>query len=253
MPAHMLGASRPVYAIAINADTADVNVQSSAGSPAIAGDYVVTIATGIVVYLSAGAAALRTGTFPSGSTCKIINKGTICGSGGSGNVGGGGGFPNAGGNGSAAGDAIKIDGTDSLSIDNGSGNIFGGGGGGGGGTSDSTGLITCDGGGGGGGRGRVASSGGAGGTGDAVVGSAGLAGSFSTAGTGGAGGHATGDGGAGGDGGDWGNTGQRGSLGTQGAGTRSLGGAAGFAVRIGTGSVAFTAGNNSSQVKGSVA
>lgn len=88
----------------------------------------VTIEAGTTVYSPAGPGtpALRTGSFPAGSTITLINKGTIQGAGGKG--GDGRGSVTAAENGEDGGTAILLEVT--TSIDNSAGSIYGGGGGG---------------------------------------------------------------------------------------------------------------------------
>lgn len=159
--------------------------------------------------------------------------------------------------GSPGGDALSTQ--SNLTIDNTSGNIYGGGGGGGGGgVGGNTGDATASaGGGGGGGQGQVGGAAGGGASQGSGMSGAGTAGTASTPGTGGSpgpNGSAGLSGGAGGNGGAWG---QAGSAGANGSGTihpgGGAGGAAGYAVRINGHTVTFTAGNNGTQVKGSVA
>jgi len=158
------------------------NIYTLMGSPSGAADYTFIINAGVTVSSNSTATpALQTGSFPAGSTLTIVNNGDIRGMGGAGG--------DASSNGSAGGNALSI--ALSVTIDNGSGNIWGGGGGGGGGGGS---TYFCDasggGGGGGGASGSTNSSGGngGGGSGNGSGGSPGSAGTSSGAGSGGAGG-----------------------------------------------------------------
>lgn len=183
----------------------------------------------------------------------LQNLGNIQGYGG---IGGGEGQVNS--PGGAGGDAISTQ--SALTIDNASGNIFGGGGGGGAGqlgntSSDAQGSA---GGGGGGGQGNV---GGAGtaprneGSGNNSGSAAGTTSGPGAGGTPGPGANVSGSvGGNGGSGGAWGQSGTAGSAATASTwAAASSGGTGGFAVRKNGHTVIFAAGNNGTQVKGSVA
>lgn len=100
------------------------NIHTLMGSPNTPGTYV--FENQAVISGGSASYALRTGTFPAGSTLIIVNKGTIRGRGGNGGSGTAGGY--------AGGHAIYLD--FDVEIDNGAGYIFGGGGGGQGGASD---------------------------------------------------------------------------------------------------------------------
>lgn len=119
-------------------------------TPGVPGSWVVTIATGVTVGSKSNSiAALDTGTFPSGSTLKIINNGSIVGLGGNGGNAGwcdewGGVGP--GGPGGAGGAALRARVATTI-VNN--GKMWGGGGGGGGG-GVRAGYGTVGGGGGGG-------------------------------------------------------------------------------------------------------
>ena len=163
--------------LTISSTVADYNLFTAAGSPAGVVAVTVTLVYGQSITRTSGLAAFRTGTgWAAGSTLRLINNGTIIGSGG---VGGAGGAPGFGGsNGTNGGDALRNDSTTiPFTVDNTNGYIFGGGGGGAGGGNDGLG----GGGGGGGGQGYAVGAGGAGGG----SGDAGTAGSFSDNGTGG--------------------------------------------------------------------
>ena len=100
------------------ANRTDANIHTLMGSPTKKGNYIfINRAT---IGASGASFALRTGTFPAGSTLHIINEGNIHGLSGAAGTGGGGG---------AGGDALYVD--FPCTIENASGYIFGGGGGGG--------------------------------------------------------------------------------------------------------------------------
>jgi hypothetical protein len=195
------------------------------------------------------------GTFPAGSTLKIVNAGKMLGLGGDGGDGGVG--ADAGTAGAAGGPAIKFESTAAmadataipLTIDNTSGYIAGGGGGGGGGGG------TGEGGGGGGqgGGGGGGQGGGYGGGGYASGSNAGWTIPY-TRFVGGGDGDPFGPAGQGRSGGWWGSDGQEGDAGYNG-GVGGIGGAGGKAVDKNGRSVSITwlGGNNSTQVKGAVA
>ena len=119
-----------------------------------------TINSGVVVSsANTGSPAFDTGTLPSGSTIKIVNNGYIVGKGGDGGRGGG---VWSGGccwnqsvdparSGTAGGNALEL--RLPVTIDNTSGNIWGGGGGGGGGAGAMIWSMVRTGGAGGGGAG----------------------------------------------------------------------------------------------------
>lgn len=144
----------PVDAI-IAADTFSISiwdylVAQGLATPGVPGSWVVTIVGGVTLgSKSSSLAALDTGTFPSGSSLKIINNGTIVG------LGGNGGNPGycgetsleLAGPGGAGGPALRA--RMAVTVVN-NGKIWGGGGGGGGGGVRS-GYCTIGGGGGGGG------------------------------------------------------------------------------------------------------
>lgn len=152
--------------------------------------------------------AMETGSWP-GVSLKLINKGTIKGSGGDGTSGG---TVSAGGKGKDGGTALKA--TVALTVDNALGHLLGGGGGGGGGggarSFDVGEFNTSQGGGGGGAVGRVPGSASSSGQGDATDGTETAAG---VGGTGEANGTAIA-----GDGGDAGAIAQPGQPGTAGTG-----------------------------------
>ncbi|MBK9704800.1 MAG: hypothetical protein IPO75_15905 [Betaproteobacteria bacterium] len=228
-----------VVAVSITTDGAK-NIHTLAGSPASAVAVAVTVASGVVV------AGMVSGSLPAGSTIYLVNAGRIEGSGGNGR---------GTGVGSVGGDAISS--SVNITIDNASGYILGGGGGGGrGGGPVGTGLGEAGYGGGGGGRGNAGGTGGTGyNTSSGADGSNGSNGSRTAYGAGGAGGNNSfydTYGGSGGRGGTWGEAGTTGDISsTGGAGTAGY--AAGYAVKTtGGATVTFVAGNNSTQVRGSV-
>lgn len=244
--------TRHVRSITIAANVNNINLFTLAGSPSDPGEFVFTINPGVTVSSSSTAtAALSTGTFPGGSTVKLINSGNIYGKGGAGGPGGtssGSGSP-----GGSGGDAISL-GFD-LIIDNSSGKIFGGGAGGAGGDGLSVAgggkWASGDfgGGGGGGGQSGGAASGGSGGYGATSSGSTGGSGTPSGPGAGGAGGSGDVDDGNGKV------TTYSASPGSPGAAWGSASGstAGGRAiVRNSIYSVFWLAGNNGSQIKGAI-
>jgi hypothetical protein len=249
--------------IDITSSVSNVNVATLAGSPSVAVDVLVNIASGVTVDSpNTSNPALTTHGLPAGSTVQIINEGTIHGRGGDGAC-------EEEGAGEDGGDAIQAN--VPVTIDNSNGAIYGGGGGGGSG-DDPTG------GGGGAGNGQGCdcndycngphASGGNGGNGPNRHGAipGGLAANYNgTPGTGGARGNpgslgGGGSGGAaqpgsapnkqgmGGAGGGWGGGGGSGTHMPRNPGP---GGDAGYAVRVLTGgSIAWVAGYNLTQVKG---
>jgi hypothetical protein len=225
-------ASEVVFTQTTNITTGG-NIHTLMGSPAAAGVYRFIINSGVSISSnSTGTPGLQTGTFPAGSTLIIVNNGTIYGMGGAGGSQNGGSPTNAGAGGHAMSLALNV------TIDNTSGNIFGGGGGGGVGGNANTGCGNEYGGGGGGGAtGLTNSSGGAG------YFSGG--GSQGTSSGGGAGGSHPVYGWPGGAGGAHGAAGSSGS----GPSARS-GGAAGKAINLNGFSVTWLGGNNGTQLKG---
>jgi len=186
---------------------------------------IITIASGVHITTGDTTAALSTGSFPGGLT--ILNSGNIHGDGGNGGNAANGAGPGA--NGSAAGHAIAVTNSTSLSITNNSGGVIAGGGGGGGagsGRHPNHGGFQAGGGGGGGRCGNGHST--SGGTG--YQGRNGSGGSYSSAG----GGHSNGAGG-----GNWGAGGGTGQNLTWSGGS---GGAGGDPV---SGSYTLTANNGS--------
>lgn len=187
----MIGKSTEViYINTVN--RTQVNIHTLMGSPTVANVYVFEN-TMTISATTQGEWALRTGSFPAGSTLRIINRWAIRGGGGNGGV--------LTQNGFAGGTALILD--FPATIDNTSGTIWGGGGGGGGAGGDYP--I-----GGGGGAGVPAGNGGtgtwAGSAGTSTAGGAGGRRSGTVGGTGGALGSAGGKGdgagaGAGGRGG----------------------------------------------------
>lgn len=181
------------------------NIHTLMGSPTVANIYIFEN-TATISAASAGGWALRTGSFPAGSTLKIVNKGYIRGGGGN-----GGNYNNS--NGQAGGTALYID--FPVSVDNTSGGIYGGGGGGAGGAW----------GGGGGGAGMVAGAGGS-----AVGTNVGVAGTATAGGRS----SSTNNGGGGKGGG-------LGAAGSRGAGATGNGGRGGYSVQRNGHAVTWTA------------
>lgn len=213
----------------ITTNQVDYNLFVALGSPTGAQEIVVTINSGVnVTASSTSTPAFDTGPLPAGSTLRIINNGRIQGAGGR---GGNGGQPASPGQ-SAFPGGIALNLTLDTTIDNGSGQIWGGGGGGGGGAGGA-----ASGSGGGGGAGQVP---GAGGSGNA-------AGSAGTSEAGGAGGLTAADGGTGG------NPGAAGAAGQSTGSSGGAGGAAGKAVALNGHTVTWLAGSGSPNVKGPVA
>lgn len=230
------------------------------GSAAFNG--MVTIASGVAITASSAAvAAFNTGSFPGGATITLVNNGGIQGAGG---VGGNGGnsVTSNGSGGQVGGHAMSLQ--IALTIDNTSGNIWGGGGGGGGGAG--TPLLDdgtenhapiaggAGGGAGGGGSGQNPGAQGSQGVGVASAGGTGANGTSVAGGTGGAGGAGFNNNNPGGGGGAGGGPGAAGSAGAgTGFGTGGAGGAAGKAISLdGNPSPTFLGGNNASQVRGLV-
>lgn len=222
--AQMAGAGGNVKSITFSADDMDVNLKTEIeaiyGAIVTPVTVIATINAGVKLGGTTNSYSFRTGGFPSGSTVKIINYGSIYGQGGDGGDGsapGGDGIGESGGQGK---DAMYLD--DNVTIDNTTtGQIFGGGRGGKGGN---TGDDTEYGGGGGGGQGHDGGNGGFG-PGPATGGDHGDY-------------LAPGDGGSGGAGGNGGNDG-----GTWGWGK---------AIQKNGKTVTWIAGNNATQVKGAV-
>lgn len=78
------GAASEVMRV-ISANASDVNMAALFGNPATPGTYVLTINSGVYVTASStSVAALSTGSFPAGSTVRIVNNGYILGRGGAG-------------------------------------------------------------------------------------------------------------------------------------------------------------------------
>jgi len=252
--------------LSIASNLSNINLFSLFGSPVAAGNYIATIESGVLINSSsASTAALISGNFPNGSTLKLINNGQVIGAGGAGGVGGN---PDIAGNpGNPGGNSIDT--TIDLTIDN-IGDIFAGGGGGGGGGGDIGGIIYCDaasdGSGGGGGAGNTGGAGAAAGNGasndtsypGSAGGTTGGAGGATPTGVAGSqgGGAAGGAGGAGGEYGAVGVTGVTGNDDGSGCATPKVGGtggAGGNAVKLNGNIITWVSGNNSTQVKGTVA
>lgn len=218
---------------------------------------------GAALYATAGY-ALDTGDWPAAVGLVFENNGRVQGKGG---AGGPGNEPQyvytAGENpGEDGGDAMIV--RYDITLENGSGEIFGGGGGGGGGgASNAGGYNKAAGGGGGGGAGTIPGAGGAGGDAPFVGsnsgedGGVGSPGSANAGGNGGAGGVKDGyHAGSGGTGGGPGQAGAKGSDGYTDNGSSAavgrLGGAAGKAIVQSGGTVTISGGNNSTQIKGGI-
>lgn len=249
-----LSAKQETYEFSISVDTPNLVVRELADAvgynPSATADITVTIETDVEVYSESTAyAALRIGTFPSGSRVRIVNKGYISGAGAEGGAGAGGSLIAGGGfstfvvaqTGGAGGTALLNDapGGVTVEVDNTLGTIRGGGGGGGGGGGSNytaTVLQQAYGGGGGGGQTARKSYGG----GPFVPGRRGYVrsedGDDAGAGAGGTGGVVQGTitaGTVGGTGGSWGSAGNAGSTQASSSsfGAGGTGGAAGKAVQ----------------------
>lgn len=204
-----------------------VNIFTDFGSPTSAGDFEWTN-TGDIESGASGTYAVTTGAFPVGSTLKIINQGYIRGRGGN-----GGSAPNntTANVGSPGQDALNL--TMDVTIDNGSGQIWGGGGGGGGSTRNAKGTFGS---GGGGGAGDDAGGGGFG------SGDSGAAGTQTTGGAGGQVGSSS-------KGGTGGACGANGGAGTTGD-NNAAGGAAGKGVERNGNTPTWLSGNSDPNLKG---
>jgi len=234
---------RPVQALYITSNTADLDLYTFAGSPGGVVNIVLILNSGINLYPSVTSFALRQSiAFAAGSTVLFINNGGVFGLGGNGGSGASGGYPVAGGAGSIGGTAINI--LNDWSIDNTYGFIFGGGNGGdGGGTGINDIFQILGGGGGGGGQGaQNLTTGGLGGSGGSGTSSGG---NPSTSGNNGTNLQA----GVGGYGADL-PAGRYGSAGGNGYDGGGWGG--GKAVALNGHTVTWVAGNNPTQVKGTV-
>jgi hypothetical protein len=205
----------------VTSSNSPYNCFTAAGSPTAAGSYIFNIGSGVVQGSNVDTTpAMSIGAFPSGSTVRINNAGTIQGAGGD---GGSGATPSgvgttAGNPGGAGGTALA--GTSGITTTlNNTGSIIGGGGGGGGGACTET-VVSgiphvTGGGGGGGGAGSVGGAGGGAGSGGGSAGSAGTA---------------TAGGAAGGGGGGAAAGGGQGVVGHNGTGSGGAGGAAGYSI-----------------------
>lgn len=235
----MIGSHGPSRLIELTRSTAGsaVNIFTEFGSPTSYGTYVYTVAN--TISAGSSAYALRTGSFPAGSVLKIINNGTIRGKGG---AGGGGSYSGSAG---AGGDAILLD-QSVDSLDNTNGYIYGGGGGGGlSQYQDGNSNAWASGGGGQGSNGGAAGAQTPQSGATSIVAS--IAGSLIGGGTGGSWVDASGYGTvSGGGGGTWGSAGSAGNSNT------SVGGVAGKAIALTGFTCPITAGNNVTQIKGSV-
>jgi len=129
--------------LTISSNTFNYNIYQEAGSPTNPVNVTLTIESGVIVgSVNTAQPALTTGSFPSGSTVKMINNGRIQGRGGD---GGDGGWDHNLTDGRIGGNALEI--LFDIEIDNSTGEIWSGGGGGGGGAVS---FIHIGGGGGGG-------------------------------------------------------------------------------------------------------
>ena len=243
--------------VSITSDAVEVDLYALAGSPASVVSVYVTVASGVTVSsASTGTPAMTTGALASGSTVYLDNDGTISGHGGDGAC-------ERSGAGEDGGDALEV--TVDVELDTSVGGIYAGGGGGGagddptGGGGGAGGGTGCDGGGnasgGVGGHGSRRFSSVPGGDGTNYDGTMGLGGSWGTSpssGTGGSGG-APGDGnceqGQGGAGGGWGGGGGGGYACGSGR-SPGDGGDAGWAIRVLSGSLTITGGNDTTHIKG---
>jgi Phage tail fibre adhesin Gp38 len=147
------------FSFAISSASANANLRTlanTAGYPG-SGNCTITINSGVDMYsTSSGTAALVPGSWPSGVTVTLVNKGTVSGAGGNGGAGNPGGFGGPGTAGYAGGTALDATGVSGyiFKVDNSSGVLRGGGGGGGGGAAGDACGGAADGGGGGGGQGN---------------------------------------------------------------------------------------------------
>jgi hypothetical protein len=251
------GAGGAALTITFSANATDVNLKTALeaiyGTISSPVNVVATQNAGVTFSNSGGSApAFSTGALPVGSTVRLNFYGKSRGKGGK---GGGGGDYNAngrkGGNGNDGSAAWSLG--VPVTIDLGTtGNIYGGGGGGGGGGATSSAGGNLGGGGGGGGQGDVGGGGGSAGTGQSDNGDAGSSGSPSNWGGGGSGALAGSSVGDGSRGGGWGSSGNDGNGGGSGGGSKGTGGAGGNAITTNGHAITWIAGNNTTQVKGSV-
>ena len=246
----MIGESVEIRFINI-VDITAASIYELMGSPTAAGNYIFENTATISADTQSGT-ALSTGTFPAGSTLKIINKGYIRGGGGNGGFGGG----SVGGPGFAGGSGLSLN--FAAIIDNTAGFIYGGGGGGGG-----AGSASVDGGsGGGGGAGSPV---GIGGKGAGYYGVNGVDGTIESGGNGGPwkglivgyggtiGNPGTQPAGQSGNGGGGGGAGAAGGLGgLSWNSTRQAGGAAGYSVQSNGHAVTWIGGNTAPRVYGPI-
>ena len=123
------------FSFAISVASANANLRTLANTAGYsgAGNATITINSGVDMYsTTTGTAALVPGSWPSGVTVTLVNKGTVSGAGGNGGTGdtytGSGGTKTAGGAGGTALDASAVSGF-TFKVDNGSGTLRGGGGG----------------------------------------------------------------------------------------------------------------------------
>lgn len=267
----MMTPVRPVVPVSISVDTANSVALSLLGNQAAVCDlYLKNVAN---MYGSTTSNYGLDASTMKPTSQLLITNGTGGKFWGCGGRGGDGNTNNAGG----GGDAIRLGTGIRAIIDNGAGNIWSGGGGGGSGASVTQ-DITLDSGCNGGVTSITAGGGGAGGgqgfQGGGAGGGAGSSGAtcFVSNGSGGGAGNSAGPGGGGGGGsvfwiitvgkncnGSCANSitgasgASGGAVGAAGGSSSFGGGGAGFAIRLNGGSATITAGNNASQVKGSVA
>ena len=93
------------FSFAISVASANANLftlANAAGYPGY-GNCTITINSGVDIFSATGAAALVPGSFPTGVTVTLINKGYISGAGGGGGSGGGLSMPSYNGSGGGAG------------------------------------------------------------------------------------------------------------------------------------------------------
>lgn len=236
--------------LTVSTDQTNYNAFVQAGSPTSITNLTVIVNAGVTVKGGSAAQAMDLTGFPTGTTFDIQVSGKIKGRGGRGGSSGIAEYDVVGlcaassATGQAGGHAIAGDQAISLTV-NAGGEVRGGSGGGGAGGGNASGALgrAASGGGGGGGRGQDGGSKGTAGSSNGQAGSDGIAGSDSAGGAGGIGGvHSSITGGNGGAGGEpWAVAGVNGvSAGGVGDGpscprARGLGGAAGKAVSLSSG------------------
>lgn len=217
----------PVIAVVISSSTNNVNIRTLAGSPSYPADIRVTVNSGVTIGSSSTSTpSMDWGTsWPAGSKFSLTNLGTIEGRGGNGGAGGPDTAPGSGtssgspgGSGGPAMDARGL----TITINNTSGNIWGGG------------------------------NGGTGGNGRGINGNKGDYGDVGSGGGGGAGSPPGGGGSPDGAGGTTTAGGVGGSSTTGGAGSNGGGPGDAKAINLNSGSVTFTGGGTAPNVKGAV-